>query len=442
MAEATFNFPRGFQWGTATAAHQVEGNNANNNWWAWEQAAGRILHGHTAGLACDWWGGRWREDFDRAAESGQTTHRLSVEWSRIQPTPDRWDEDALDHYRQMVRGLHERGLTPLVTLHHFTDPLWLYERGGWANDVAEQFAAFTEKVVTALKEYVNQWVTLNEPNVYATLGYLMGTFPPGDQNMLKTFQVMTNLVRGHAAAYHAIHRIQPEAQVGIAHQYRGIEPYRRWLPLDSAIAHFQSRMFNDFFPAAAQTGVLRFPGWRKRIRQAKNTQDFLGLNYYTQDFVAFHPLRVSEAFGKRFFDPQAALSDTGFIANQPQGFFAALQWANGFGLPIIVTENGIEDAADHLRPRYIVEHIRQLWRAVNFNWPVKAYYHWTLVDNFEWDRGWTQRYGLWELDLETQARRKRPSADLYAEICQANALSSQMVARYAPQIFADMFPNE
>ena len=134
MAQATLYFPRGFLWGAATAAHQVEGNNNNNYWSAWEKEPGRIINGHKSGLACDWWGGRWREDFDRAAETGQNAHRLSIEWSRIQPAPDRWDENALDRYRQMVRGLLERDMTPMVTLHHFTNPLWLAEKGGWENE--------------------------------------------------------------------------------------------------------------------------------------------------------------------------------------------------------------------------------------------------------------------------------------------------------------------
>jgi beta-glucosidase len=339
-----------------------------------------------------------------------------------------------------VRGLRERGMTPMVSLHHFTDPLWIYERGGWMNDVSDQFAVFTEKVVGALKEYVNQWVTINEPNVYAAMGYVLGDFPPGRKNeIFNSFKVMTNLVRGHAAAYHTIHRVQQNAQVGMAHQYRGILPKRTWLPLDVGLAGMLSGLFNDFFPHAAATGVLKFPGWRYKIHHAKGTQDFFGVNYYTREYVAFHPLAL---LGKRSYDPNAELSDTGFIANEPLGFYDALKWANAYRLPIIVTENGVEDADDHMRPRYLAQHIHQMWRAVNFNWPIKGYYYWSLVDNFEWDRGWTQRYGLWELDIETQARRKRPSADFYAEICKTNSLSSEMVARYAPKIFPQMFPNE
>jgi beta-glucosidase len=163
MPQATYHFPRGFLWGTATSSYQVEGNNANSQWWKFEE------DGHTdgrSGLACDWWGGRWREDFDRAAEGGQNAHRFSVEWSRIQPEPDRWDEDALDRYRSMLRGLKERGMTPMVTLHHFSDPLWLYEMCGWENDdVVLLFENFVRKTVEALKEYVTTWCTVNEPNV-------------------------------------------------------------------------------------------------------------------------------------------------------------------------------------------------------------------------------------------------------------------------------------
>src|SRR5687768_6949253 len=181
MPQATYHFPRGFLWGTATAAHQVEGNNTNNQWWKWEQ------DGHTngtSGLACDWWGGRWREDFDRAAEGQQNAHRLSIEWSRIQPTPDHWDENALDRYRDMVRGLAERGMTPIVTLHHFSDPLWLAEKGGWERGaVSGHFEKYVRKVVEALKEYVTLWCTINEPNVLFAFGWVYGAFPPGKRDI-------------------------------------------------------------------------------------------------------------------------------------------------------------------------------------------------------------------------------------------------------------------
>jgi beta-glucosidase len=442
MAEATFHFPRGFLWGTATASHQVEGNNTNNNWWAFEQEKGRIIQEHKSGLACDWWGGRWREDFDRAAESGQNAHRLSIEWSRIQPVPDRWDEAALDRYRDMLRGLNERGLTPMVTLHHFSDPIWLAKLGGWEDEaVVEKFEKYVRKVVEALREYVNLWVTINEPNVLVASGYVLGDFPPGKQDISAGFRAMENLVRAHAAAYRSIHNLQPQARVGIALNYRGFLPAKPWFPLDRWAVNFQSSLFNEAIPLTFETGVLRLPVIRRRIPEAKGTQDFLGINYYTIDRVAFDLFRPGELFGKRFFSPEAELSPTGFIANEPEGLFRALKWAMRFQLPIIITENGVEDPDDRLRPRYLIEHLHQVWRAVNFNFPIKGYFYWTLVDNFEWERGWTQRFGLWELDVESQARRKRPSADLYAEICRENGISSDMVARYAPEILEKMFPD-
>lgn len=442
MAQAIHNFPRGFLWGTATSSHQVEGNNKNNNWHAWEQEEGRIVEGHTSGQACDWWGGRWREDFDRAAEAGQNAHRLSIEWSRVQPTPDRWDESALDHYRQMVRGLRERGMLPVVTLHHFSDPLWLVEQGGWENEgIAAWFEAYVRRVVEALKEYVSMWCTINEPNVYAASGYLLGDFPPGKQDLGATLRVMHNQVRAHAAAYHAIHEVQPEARAGLTINYRGFKPARQWLPLDKLTAGITSRLFNDFFPGAAMDGRLRLLTKRVNVPEAVGTQDFLGIQYYTQELVAFSPNKPGELFSRRFFPPDAELSPTGFIANQPEGFFEAIKWGLRFGVPLIITENGVEDHSDALRPRYLAEHIRQLWRAVNFNYPVKGYFHWSLVDNFEWERGWTQRFGLWELDVETQTRKKRPSADFYAAICKANALSSEMVEEYAPRLMNKMFPG-
>lgn len=441
MPQAAFNFPRGFLWGTATASHQVEGGNTNNNWWAWEQMPDKIIHGQKSGLACDWWNGRWREDFDRAAEAGQNAHRMSIEWSRVQPAADRWDENALDRYRDMLRGLRERDMTAMVTLHHFSEPLWMYEQAGWENpDAVEWFNTYTAKVVDALKEYVSLWCTLNEPNVWVASAFFGGTFPPGKQDYGSAMKVYENMARAHAAAYHTIHRIQPTARVGVAQAYRLFRGAKGWFPLDGLAAGLQASLFNDLFPRILADGVMKTPVGRKRIPEARGTQDFLGINYYTRDLVSFNLLKPFELFGRRFYPKDADLSDTGFIDNHPEGMFAALKWGRQFNVPMMVTENGVEDADDDLRPRYLVQHIHQVWRAVNFNWPVKGYFHWSLVDNFEWERGWTQRFGLWELDVETQARRKRPSADLYAQICRENRLTSEMVAKYAPEVLEKIFP--
>jgi beta-glucosidase len=441
VVEAQLQFPRGFLWGTATASHQVEGNNRSNDWWEWEGQPGRIAQGDRSGLACDWWGGRWKEDLDRAAQGGQNAHRLSVEWSRIEPAPGVWDEEALSYYREILGGMAQRSLRPMVTLHHFTNPCWLAERGGWENDeTIGRFEAFVRKVASVMADRVDLWCTINEPNVYAFEAYVEGLFPPGKQDLGAAFRVMHNLVRAHARAYHVLHEVAPRSQVGVAHHYRGIQPDSA-SPLDALVARLQSRLFNEAIPRAVWDGKLRLLPGVVSIPEARGTQDFFGLNNYTTDQVTFDLRRPGELFGRRFFSDRAELSPGGFIADVPQGFFAALRWARRFGLPIYVTENGIEDAQDRLRPKYLCEHVQKLWQAVNFNWPVRGYFHWTLVDNFEWERGWTQRFGLWALDPQSQERRARPSARLYQRICQENALSSAMVAEYAPAAFSALFPG-
>jgi beta-glucosidase len=441
MPTGTYHFPRGFLWGTATAAHQTEGNNTNNSWWKWEQ------EGHTAhksGLACDWWGGRWKEDFDRAAEAGQSAHRLSVEWSRIQPTPDRFDEEALERYRTMLRGLRDRNMTVMVTLHHFSDPLWLGELNGWETEaVVTLFEKFVRRTVEALKEYCSLWCTINEPNVYALEGYLRGNFPPGKDDLKLGVRVQANMARAHAAAYRTIHELQPEARVGYALHFRPQEPARAWFPLDRLMRNIKFQGINMAFPSALSTGVLKSPLGNIQVPEAKGTQDFFGLNYYSVDTVAFDLRNPGELYSRSFFPEGTDLADAGMNSNTPEGFYWAINWAVKTypGLPILVTENGIEDVTDRIRPRYLAQHVHAMWRAVNFNWPVKGYFHWSLVDNFEWERGWTQRFGLWALDIETQQRTKRPSADLYAAICKENGLSSEMVQKYCPEVFKKLFPG-
>lgn len=444
MPQATYTFPPGFLWGSATASHQVEGNNTNNNWYLWENQPGRILQGHRSGNACDWWRGRWRDDFDRAEECGQNAHRLSIEWSRVQPTPDRWNEDALEVYRNMLRGLHQRGMTPLVTLHHFSDPIWLYEKGGWEDpEVPALFEAYTRRVVDALREYCSLWVTINEPNVYIYNGYLgRGEFPPGKNDRGAAFRVMANMVRGHALSYRAIKSIQKESRVGLAMHYRGFDPAHPHFALDRTIAGSLHHQMNASFLDTTLDGRLRFLLASTRLPEAIGTQDFVGLNYYTSDRVAFNLLNPMELFSKRTPPPGAEQSDGGFIACTPEGIHRMLAWANArYHLPMIITENGINDETDRLRPRYLVEHLHQVWRGIQWNWPIKGYFHWSLVDNFEWERGWTQRFGLWGLDVETQARIRRPSVDLYAAICKENALSYETVARYAPAAVDRLFPD-
>ena len=371
MPEATFNFPRGFLWGTATSAYQVEGNSKNNQWYQWEQQPGKIANEDRSGLACDWWAGRWREDFDRAVEGGQNAHRFSVEWSRIQPAPDRWDEHALDRYGEMLRGLNDRGLFPVVTLHHFTDPLWVSEMGGWeADEIAGLFAGYAAKVVEALRGYVSTWVTINEPNVVAAMSYLTGEFPPEKRDIRAAMTVVTNQARAHGLAYHRIKELQPEARVGIALNWRGFNPARGWHPLDQISGRLHNQAYNEFFPKLFTDGSARILNKRISLPEAKGTQDYIGVNFYSSDTVKFSVGAGLEGlFTERYYPKDASLSPNGMIASQPEEFFKALHWALKFKAPIIVTENGVEDMEDSFRREYLVRHIHQLWHAVNFQLP-------------------------------------------------------------------------
>ena len=184
-------FPSDFRWGTATAAHQVEGDPADNDWWAWEQIPGKIRDGTNAGRACEWWAGRYSEDFDLAQAMGQNALRLSVDWSRIEPREGQWDGRAIARYREILSAARTRGLEPMVTLFHFVSPTWLTQNGGWENEGAVRaFERFAARVVEELGDLVDLWCTINEPSVYGAYSYLLGLWPPERRDFAATFRVI------------------------------------------------------------------------------------------------------------------------------------------------------------------------------------------------------------------------------------------------------------
>jgi beta-glucosidase len=446
MAEAAYTFPKSFLWGTATSGYQVEGGSEGADLWDWEQQPGAVLGGDRSGLACDWWAGRrWEADLDTAAADGHNALRFSVEWSRVEPTPARWDEDALDHYRQMAKGLRDRGLTPMVTLHHFASPRWASnpKRNVWeTGEVVALFERYVRKVAGALGEYVDLWCTINEPNSYFFQCWVQGALPPGRRNIGLALVVAGNILRAHAAAYKALHEVQPQAQVGLPIHFRPTLPAHPGFAPDEWVARSQYQMFSTLFPDAIATGRMRRIVRRPLlVPEAQGTQDFVALQYYSTDVVRFDLSNPRELFGRRTFPAGSEEDGSGIYASYAPGLFSALKWAHGLGLPIYITENGIGGEEDGLRRRYIISHLRQLWRAVNFNWDVRGYFHWSLLDNFEWDRGWQHRFGLYALDRETQARTPRQSARLYSEIARSGALSSSLVQRYAPELLETMFPG-
>ncbi len=438
MPEATFHFPADFKWGAAVSAYQTEGNGTNTDWWAWEQTEGHIKEGHRSGRACDWWENA-EADFDRATEMGLNALRLGVEWARVEPRPGEFDPAALERYGQMLEGLRKRAVEPMVTLYHFASPLWLAERGGWENpETPALFARYARRVVEALSPYGDLWCTINEPNVYGYKGYLEGAFPPGRSDLKTALRVIRNLLAGHAAAYREIHAVQPQARVGFAHNMRILDPANPRSLLDRFATRILDRTFNQAVLVALTKGYWMPPlglGFAWKLRR---TLDWIGLNYYTRDLVAFDRRRRPPFF--RLHAPEAERLDGGYGEFYPQGMLRCLKRLARLRLPIYVTENGIPDADDDQRPRYILAHLRQIWYALMLCYPVMGYYHWTLVDNFEWAEGWTLRFGLIALDPESQARTARRSASLYAEIIKAGGITPQVIDTYAPELRPAFLP--
>lgn len=446
MAKRILTFPKGFRWGVATSSHQNEGNNANNDFWAWEQVPGHVADFSTSGLACDWWN-RAEEDFDRAAQMGLNALRLSVEWSRIEPRPDVWDSGAFDRYREMLKGLHARGLQPMITLHHFTNPLWLAEQGGWADPrVVSHFERFASQVVQRLGDLCHLWCTINEPTIYAVHAYLLRKWAPGKANLLDVIRLTRNQVKAHAAAYHAIHRLQPGAEVGIVQHMAAFEPADPGSFTDRAVAGVRDALINWRFMDAVTQGRLKppFGAGMRRHGPATNTSDFIGINYYGR-----HALRFDLRAADRLFAAEVPVEgDNAWPAPwsdreiYPAGLGHFLMRLTRYQRPVYVTENGMADADDRTRPGFILTHLAALHRAILQGADVRGYYHWTLVDNYEWVEGWTTRFGLFALDTLTQERTPRSSAKLFGEIARANAITEDMVEQYAPQVMNQVFiPN-
>lgn len=433
---ATLAFPAGFRWGVATSSHQCEGDTTNNQWWAWEQA-GHIKTGDHVGKACDWWANA-EADFDRAQALGLNALRLALEWSRIEPQPGAWDATAIARYRQMLRALRERGLEPLVTLHHFTHPLWFEQSGAFlASDAVGLFTRYAERVVQELGDLCDFWCTINEPNVYCTFGYQIGDFPPGRRGDVRaTVRAQAAMAHAHAAAYRAIHRLQPAARVGWAQHYNIFDPANPTNPLDRLVAHIQDDAFNEFFPRAVFAGDASFPTrlLAGDLSDVRGTFDYIALNCYGRDLVRCDPRLPLELFGRRFAPPGVPQGDIGvgelYGEIYPAGIGRVIDRVRHLGKPIYITENGVADREDRLRPWVIAEAARAMHAAIARGADVRGYYHWSLVDNFEWAEGWGMRFGLFGLDPTTQARTARPSADLYAAIARANALTPAMLAHY------------
>ena len=388
------SFPDGFLWGTATAAHQVEGGNVNNDWWDWEHNpdSGCV---DSSGDGCDSFH-RWREDVDLVADLGLGAYRFSLEWSRIEPAEGEWSLAALDHYRRMCAACLGHGLQPVVTFHHFTTPRWLAARGGWESpDAPERFARFVERAATHLGDLVGWACTINEPNVIGVMGYTMGAFPPGvKDDLTRHIAVNEAMVRAHRLAVDALRSGPGSFPVGLT------------LSMAEMVASEGAESVRDAAREILEDTFLR----------GTEGDDFVGVQCYTRLRFAPDGSLLGAADG-------VPVTQMGY-EYWPQVTEHTVRRAAAFtGIPVVVTENGIGTEDDRQRIAYMTEALEGVARCAADGVDVRGYFAWSLLDNFEWSLGYGPKFGLVAVDRTTFERRPKPSALWFGATARGNAIA-------------------
>jgi beta-glucosidase len=402
-------FPEDFLWGAATSAYQVEGNNTNSDWWAWEKS---LSLKEVSGQACRHYE-LYAQDFDLARSLNHNAHRLSLEWSRIEPEEGKFSSQELEHYTDVILSLKERNLEPIITLHHFSNPLWFARLGGWQNRKAgAYFLRFVEQVVNKLKDKVRYWVTINEPLVYVYHAYILGSWPPQVKSFLKAGGVQRNLVTAHIHAYRLIHRIYQNNKleapyVSIAKNMPAFVPCSPTLK-NRISTYLRKKLFN-------------FNLIDKLVRY--HCLDFIGINYYTRTLVEverwnFRNLMIDVCKNNHHPLPKNSLGWDIY----PQGLYNLLLKLKKYNLPIIILENGICTDDDNLRWDFIAEHLENIHLAMEQGVNLIGYIYWSLIDNYEWDKGFGPRFGLIEVDYNSYRRTLRESARKFAAVCKTGRL--------------------
>jgi beta-glucosidase len=428
-AELGCGLPKDFLLGCATAAHQIEGGN-ENDWSDWERGSypdGRphIARGDVSGAASDSWN-RFDEDLRLLKELGANAYRFGIEWARLEPEEGAWNAEAAQRYRSWLEKLRAAGIRSMVTLHHFTLPKWVAKDGGFASDkTIDRFAAFVSRAIDALGEPPDLWCTLNEPNVLAIESYVKGVWPPGLQDVKVAAQVLARILRAHARVAPML-RDKTHRPVGIAHHVRVFRPASR-SPVDGIVAGVTDDFVNQAIIDAAMTGRIRIhvPGSvtiDEQVPDLKGSFDYLGLNYYTRDHVAAD--FKDPALSRQFVPENRPTNDLGWEL-YPEGLYLLLKRFGKLGLPIHVTENGMPDNAGTRRGDYLRAHFYALQRAVKEGADVRGYFHWSLIDNFEWAEGFEPRFGLYRVDYQSPDKRRTPTSGVpvFQEIARHLGLS-------------------
>ena len=397
-------FPQDFTWGVATASHQIEGGNSNN-WTQFEERENK----ERSGDACDHWN-LWNKDHDLLTELGVRSYRFSIEWSRIEPNEGEWNEAAIQVYSDMIDSLIAKGIEPMVTLHHFSHPIWFEDKGGFYNqENLVHFKNYCTKIFPYFCDRVSKWCTVNEPDVFSIMGYHMGMFPPGKRSPLKAIRVMKNVMIAHGEVYHELKKLSPNSYIGLAKNVTIFDPYRRWNLLHWLTTFALNYIWNGAIISALKRGRM----YGKSVKQVKGSADFIGLNYYTHVLTSpFLPQTTEIDLPARKHE---IVTEFGYPM-YAEGLQRSTKWLEKLKLPIEITENGVADGEDKLRPNHIKRHLWVISKLIEQGADIRSYYHWSLMDNFEWAEGYSMRFGLYHVDYETQTRTIRDSGKTYQSI--------------------------
>lgn len=412
-------FPKDFLWGASTSAHQTEGGN-HNQWTVWELAHAaelaktaekrlgwlpswpKIKHqvekpeNYISGRAVDHYN-LYEHDFAILKKLNLNAFRFGIEWARIEPQEGVWDEAAIEHYRRYIQKLKEMNIEPVPNLWHWTLPVWFYDKGGFKyRRNLRYFDRFVQKIAADFAAELKWIITLNEPNVYVTFSYFMpeptsGRWPPGEKSAVSFCRVYWNLIRAHRRAYKILKTANPNLNIGLASQLANIQAKRPHNFMDERTTQIMRYFWNWLF-----------------LRRVRRQMDYVGFNYYFTDYYT--------ELGRRK-DPKVPLSDMGWYM-EPEGLYPLLLSVSRHlkGKPIIVTENGVSDAQDEYRRWWIEESLVAMERAISEGVDLRGYFHWSLLDNFEWENGWWPKFGLAAVDREHGMKRTiRPSAKWFAE---------------------------